>query len=310
MKKENSQKTLLIIGGSGFVSGTLARHAESSGWQVWVVTRGQRKVPEKVHHIIVDRHQHRSFQEALIKVDCHWDVVVDAIGFEPRDARQDIELFASRTNHLIFISSDFVYHPAYRQFPQPEDASIYMPSGYGGKKRLCEIEFIQSKKTNINWTIVRPGHIYGPGSMLGCLQCHARDPQLLRRLLVREPLKLVGGGYFLQQPIYVADLAKLILDMAGKPNTFSKILNAAGPDVIESWRYYAIIAGILGVDLRIEEIPTRIYLAEHPESYSYLCHRIYSLEKLKLTGIKLPSTPINLGLQKHVFSLISNENIG
>ncbi|SVE24981.1 uncharacterized protein METZ01_LOCUS477835, partial [marine metagenome] len=32
---------LLIVGGSGFVSGTVARRAVASGWRVWAVTRGR-----------------------------------------------------------------------------------------------------------------------------------------------------------------------------------------------------------------------------------------------------------------------------
>ena len=33
---------VLVIGGSGFLSGTLARTALSQGHQVWTITRGQR----------------------------------------------------------------------------------------------------------------------------------------------------------------------------------------------------------------------------------------------------------------------------
>ncbi|NQX00440.1 hypothetical protein HQ447_07250, partial [bacterium] len=39
---------ILIIGGSGFVSGTLARMAVARGYAVTVVTRGQRAVPAGV----------------------------------------------------------------------------------------------------------------------------------------------------------------------------------------------------------------------------------------------------------------------
>jgi nucleoside-diphosphate-sugar epimerase len=164
-------------------------------------------------------------------------------------------------------------------------------------------------KEDFHWTIVRPCHIYGPGSQLGCLQAHARDSQLIRRLLTREPLKLVGGGFFLQQPIFARDLSQLILDMAGNSKTYGEIFCAAGPDVVESWKYYALIAGILGVDLKVDEIPVRKFLGDHPEALPYMCHRIYDLSKLIRCGLLPPSTPLNLGLQEHVASLISNGQV-
>ena len=77
---------------------------------------------------------------------------------------------------------------------------------------------------------------------LGCLPAHGRDPQLIDRLRAEEPLKLVGGGHFLQQPVLADDLADLILSCAGRASTFGRIYHAAGPDVIESRGYYRVIA--------------------------------------------------------------------
>ena len=144
---------------------------------------------------------------------------------------------------------------------------------------------------------MRPCHIYGPGSELGCLPAHSRDPELIDRMKAGEPLKLVGGGHFLQQPVLASDLADFILDLKGNKNTYGQVLNAAGPDVIESRTYYAIIADILGVDLDIEEISVKPYLAENPHASSFICHRFYDLSKVHDLGIPLPSTPIAQGLE-------------
>ena len=46
---------LLIVGGSGFVSGTVARRAVASGWRVWAVTRGRLPMPDGVIAIVADR---------------------------------------------------------------------------------------------------------------------------------------------------------------------------------------------------------------------------------------------------------------
>jgi nucleoside-diphosphate-sugar epimerase len=139
---------------------------------------------------------------------------------------------------------------------------------------------------------------------LGCLPAHSRDAELIDRIESREPLELVGGGYFLQQPVLARDLADLLLDLRGNQNTYSQVLNAAGPEVVESRQYYQIIAEILGRQVEIEEIPVGPYLAENPNASSFLCHRFYDLSKAQSLGVQLPDTPLQQGLQEHVESLL------
>jgi len=70
---------LLIVGGSGFVSGTLARTALAAGWEVTVVTRGTRPLPKGVNAIRVDRNDEVAFAAAMRALTPEWDLVVDAI---------------------------------------------------------------------------------------------------------------------------------------------------------------------------------------------------------------------------------------
>ncbi len=294
---------ILIIGGSGFLSGTLARQAIGAGHRVWAVTRGQRPLPAGVTPIVADRKESGALSAALGAAT--WDLVVDCIGFDAADAEQDVELFRERAAQLVFISTDFVYDPQRRSFPQAETPAHYLTEGYGGKKRQCEIIFENSDSGDMRWTVLRPGHIYGPGSQLGCLPTHGRDRELIERMRRGEPLRLVGGGHFLQQPIFAPDLAETILSCAGNRSVHGAILNSAGPDVIQSRRYYEIIADVLETPCRIEEIPVSEYAAAHPEHASFLCHRFYDLTRLHNSGLAVPATSIEDGLRQHVQSLVS-----
>ena len=152
----------------------------------------------------------------------------------------------------------------------------------------------------MRWTIFRPCHIYGPGSELGCLPDALRVPELLRKLRDGETLKLVGGGHFLQQPIFAPDLAALILSVHGNAVTDRKMYCAAGPDIVESVEYYRMIAGELGVGLRVEELSVTQSLMAHPEWRFFLCHRIYDLTPLRLDGLGVPNTPLREGLRQHM----------
>ncbi len=295
---------ILLIGGSGFVSGTVARTAQAAGHHVWAVTRGQRPLIDGVTPVIADRRHGEGLHNAIAQLDLQWDLVVDCIGYEAADAQQDIELFRNRARQLVFISTDFVYDPAQRRFPQNEETDYYLADGYGGKKRQCELTLIHGDTGNMAWTVLRPGHIYGPGSLLGCLPLHGRDPELLAKMQRGETLQLIGGGHFLQQPILAADLAQTILSCAGNPQVNKQIYLTAGPDMIESRQYYAIIADILGVQAKLAEISVSQFLAEHPDRHSFACHRIYDLGKLRSHGLHVPATPIAVGLRQHVESLL------
>jgi nucleoside-diphosphate-sugar epimerase len=300
-----SAQKILIIGGSGFLSGTLAKTAVQHGYDVHVITRGLKPVPEGVTSIIADRHDEDSFKKAVSEVDCHWDAVFDCICFKPEDARQDIEIFKNLTSHFIWVSTDFVYDPAKRWFPQTEQNMNFLTDdSYGAKKRLCELEFLNGDLGEMNFTALRPAHIYGPGSYLGCLPKESRNPDLISKIKEGNPLELAGGGYFLQQPIFSEDLAETMLSCIDNKKTYNEIFCTMGPDIIESRKYYQIIAEYLGKKLVINELPVNQILKENPEFASFFCHRIYDLSKLKHSGVKMPSTSIIEGLSRHIESLL------
>ena len=296
--------TLLVIGGSGFLSGTIVRSALALGQHVWALTRGQRPVPAGAIGLVADRADTAAFRHAIASAQTHWDLVVDCIGFAPADAQQDLAVLALLARQLVFVSTDFVYDPARRRVPQPEETDDYMTDGYGGLKRQSELEFIAAATSAMPWTIVRPCHIYGPGSQLGCLPLHSRDPDLLARLRAGEPLRLVGGGNFLQQPVLASDLAQTILSMSGNAATYRQIFGVAGPDIVASREYYQLIAAILGVGLEIVEVPVDAYRREHPEAAPFLGDRVYDLHKLQAAGVSVPATRLEAGLRAQVASLL------
>jgi len=309
MQQEKNMQ-ILIIGGSGHVSGAVTRNALSQGHEVWTVTRGKRSLPKEVKSLIVDRHDNKTMEALILEQGITWDMVVDCICYDIKDIQQDIAIFRKCAKQFVLVSTDFVYNPALRQFPQPENAACLQnntvtPLDYGLKKRIAEQELINGDTGDMAWTIVRPCHIYGPTSELGCLPLHGRDPHLIETLRSGMPIKLIGGGHFLQQPILADDLAKTIISIAGNSNAHSQIFNTAGPDIIESWQYYQIIANVLGVKLTIEEIPVQAYLEEHPDKTPFLCHRIYDLTHIKNTGLSVPSTPIKEGLRQHVEGILA-----
>ncbi len=294
---------VLVIGGSGFVSGTVARAAQARGWQVEVVTRGRRPVPSGVVALVADREDLAAFAQTIEAAGGPWDLVVDCIGYQPEAAQQDVAVFRTRAAHLVFISTDFVYHPLRRSFPQGEESDHYLSEGYGGLKRRCEEVLLRADCSRMQWTVLRPCHIYGPGSHLGCLPAASRDAHLLDKLRAGEAIELVGGGHFLQQPLLARDLAETVLSAPGVAAAAGVICNVAGPDVVESRTYYQLVADLIGAPLQVAELAVDRYRREHPEQASFLCHRVNDLTRLRQAGLVVPSTPLAVGLKEHVDSL-------
>ena len=295
---------VLVIGGSGFLSGHVTRESLAAGHAVNVITRGQRAVPEGATAIIADRKDTDAFAGAIARSGMKWDIAIDCIGYSAADAEQDVNVIAPRCGHLVFVSTDFVFRSTNRPFPVDETfASFENELPYGKGKRAAEL-VILSAAGQLPVTVVRPCHIYGPGSLLGCLPLHGRDPKLIDRLRAGEILKLVGGGHFLQQPIFAPDLARLLLSCHGKPKAAGEIFMAAGPEVIESKRFYEIIADLLGVTAAFEEVRVADFLRDNPEKHSFCCHRVYNTQKARDAGLVMPSTPLAAGLREHVRSVV------
>lgn len=129
---------LLILGGSGFVSGRLAQIATAQGHEVWCVTRGNRPIPEGVHALTCDAHDPAALRAALASAQLQWDAALDCICRDAPSASVDLSVLPAFTNRLLVISTDSVYHPAYKRVPQDE-TGVYLHDGsYGSSKRQME----------------------------------------------------------------------------------------------------------------------------------------------------------------------------
>lgn len=311
-----NKKRALLLGGSGGLSSVVAKKAMAAGYDVWAVTRGIRELPEGVHSIIADRNDVPEFEKKLLNEKMTWDVVFDCICMNSEQASQDIAILSKVSSRLIVVSTDSVYDPYHKKTPQTEEGIFIEEEGptskvsYGCNKRRMELAFLEEMEKDepaLRITIFRPGHIYGPGFLLGCFPENSRQKGLPQHILEGKPVKLVGMGTYLIHPIYVDDLARVMVDCAENEKTYDQIFCIGGPESVENRLYYEEIAKVLGVPLHLEEVPLQGYLERHPEYSGHLCHRIYDLGKLKAAGMELPATHLAEGIRAHVNWLMAEE---
>src|SRR5215475_6379763 len=158
-------RTLLILGGTGFIGPHLTEEARRRGWQVTHFNRGKR-APSGVANVETLIGDRKGQLEALR--GRKWDAVIDDTGYIPKFVKMSAELLAPSVGYCLYISSISAYagfaHPNDEQSPTGKLADLQTEQvteeSYGPMKALCEAYSAEAFKGRIS--IVRPGYIVGP----------------------------------------------------------------------------------------------------------------------------------------------------
>ena len=220
------EKTLLVLGGTGFIGPPLVDAALAQGWKVTLFNRGKTNADlfpelEKLHG---DRDGKLEALEGR-----RFRAVIDTSGYVPRVVRMSAELLAPNTACYVFVSSisayaDFSKLGITEDYPvaELEDPNTEeVMAAYGGLKAACEatVEKALPGRT-LN---VRPGYIVGP-----------RDPT---DRFTYWPARVDQGGEVLapgtpEDPIQVIDVRDLAKWMIGALEAeLAGVYNLVGPKV-------------------------------------------------------------------------------
>lgn len=153
---------VLILGGTGWLSGRIAERWADAGARVTCLARGGRPAPYGTSLLVADRDDANAYAEAAQR---EWDEIVD-VSSNPRHVEAAVAALAERAKHWTYISTVSVY-AANDVAGQDETAPVLTPAGpgeeedYGRAKARAEA----SVRTALGHraAIVRPGLIVGPG---------------------------------------------------------------------------------------------------------------------------------------------------
>ncbi|WP_454042483.1 NAD-dependent epimerase/dehydratase family protein [Cellulosimicrobium sp. Marseille-Q8652] len=220
---------LLVLGGSDFVGRAVVDDALARGWDVTVLNRGTRPVPDAVTALVGDRTRPDGL-DALRSDDVaqKWDVVVDTWSWAPVAVRDAARLLAGRIpgdSRYVYVSSRSVYAP---WTPRGADESAPLVDAhpdeethddYARAKRGAEIAAVDALGDRA--LLLRAGLILGPRENVG------RLPWWLRRVARGGPVLAPGPAELPLQYVDARDLAAFALDAA--------ITGASGPvDVVSA----------------------------------------------------------------------------
>jgi nucleoside-diphosphate-sugar epimerase len=306
---------ILIIGGTGVLSRSIAIEAISNGHQVTILTDGKGSLSEPSgleRHIQVDRDNAIALKQALAETGIEsWDLVVDAICYRPAQAESLLSAIDGKSKHSIVISTAILYDPAIDRPLKTDDklATDLELGNYGREKVAMEKVWLQAwDRNNHPVTILRPPHILGSGAELGIIPLHNRDRYVINRLKNHQPLLLADGGKQMMQVVYSQDIAKVILATVGKQQTFGKIYNCANPEVITGYQYFKTIAEFLNVELQVKEIPSTEICSSGWGWVITTVSRILDMRSLQQDIDYVPSTSLKESLRETINYLLNSGN--
>ena len=160
----------VVIGGTGHIGTYLVPRLIEAGYDVTVVSRGNRS-PYSPHNawkkarlVQLDRRAEDSagtFGQTIRQLDP--DIVIDMICFDLDSAKQLVEALRNRVRHFLHCSTCWV-HGKTVQIPVSEDQPRSPIGEYGQKKAAIESYLHeQARTTGFPETCILPGHIVGPG---------------------------------------------------------------------------------------------------------------------------------------------------
>ncbi len=292
---QNNKKYALIIGGTGIIGNPLVMklitHNEYVVHSISLSKASDPIFPPSVQQHVMDRTSdtYPKFINHLNSQITYWDIVVDLIAFDEKSAEQTYSLFKDHSKQIITLSTTLTYDRSHKSTePISETTPLAKEGDFGGyvdgKVRL---EKFWQNISDINWTILRPYHVLGRHSLLGCLPEHNRDSFLIQKLKNGEALKLCNAGNIAFNYIHPKDIAGAIYIVAGNQKTFKQIYNLANPDVIYAKDYYSEIARQIGTPVTIQNVPmAEIWRDMKGWEMTTLPH-VYDTDKLyKDTGYK------------------------
>lgn len=153
---------VLILGGTGWLSGRVAERWADAGGSVTCLARGGRPVPYGTTLVTADRDDPDAYAALA---DRDWDEIVD-ISSNPVHVAAAVDALGNRTKHWTYVSTVSVY-AANDEQGADESAELLPPLGrddepdYGRAKAAAEASVRSALGHRA--AIVRPGLIVGPG---------------------------------------------------------------------------------------------------------------------------------------------------
>jgi nucleoside-diphosphate-sugar epimerase len=285
---------ILVMGGTEFVSSSMARHLISKGYEVDVFTRGIKPIRyEGVRrHLKGDR---KSIEDLKANIGSEkYDYVFDISAY----VREDVEkltdvLDRENLKRYIFCSSGTVYLPSdeivTEDFIKGENINW---GAYGlGKKEAEDYLFKLWEEEKFPVTAFRPTYIYGEGNNL------YREIHLFNRISKGLDVPIPDGDKK-NQFVYITDVVRIFESAIYTDKSLGQAYNVTHPQIVTWEKMVQAAMDAVNVQVNIKKVDSK---REDVKLWEYFNFRninyLLNTEKAENDGLHVPQIDLSKGMK-------------
>lgn len=226
---------ILLTGATGFLGEFVLEELVQRGHEVTCFVRKKSNIDQikrlNVKYVFGELDDYNSICEALKGKEALINIASLGFGHAPNIVNACEKMGVKRS---IFVSTTGIFTKL-----NPDSKGI----------RLAAEKLI--KESNLDYTIIRPTMIYGTPK--------DRNMWRLVKYLKRLPiLPILGSGTYLQQPVFVGDLATAIVSAYEKNISIKKVYNISGAEALTYNEVIDITGKVLGKKVLKIHIPMKL----------------------------------------------------
>ena len=299
----NHEITVLIIGGAGILGVPLCNMlAESDCFNVISLDISTSiDLVKSVRQVKADRSNIEVLERLNKETENEDIVIIDIIPFSV-DEILKVNICFNKIFQYILISTTLVYGRInFEEITINEDFNISDIGRLGGyvDQKLKIESYIKNRK-ELNWTILRPYHVIGNRTLIGCLPFHNRDKELLNTIKHNGKITLCNKGKVKLSFIDPDDFSKLVVALVGNEDAMKNVFNICHPEVVLADKYYQLIAELLNCDIHIEECSRSSIWKSHYGWEMTTFPHIYDSSKIYDVSGFTPNTTLKTSLKKSI----------
>ena len=224
---------ILIVGGTGVLSSSVAAEALHQGISVTMINRGRRIMPNGVELIKANKDNHSTIAQKL--GDRQFDAVMDFLCYTDEQTESSVRFYIKYTKQYFYISSCAVYDTAsLKGQVAVEDSKKVLPVWkYSVDKWASEQKLTALlKDTDVRYTIIRPCVTYGDTRIpYGIMPPYGYHWTLCARILSGKPIITWNGGFNKCNMTRVEDFAVGVVGLIGNPKAYNEAFNVCGDEI-------------------------------------------------------------------------------
>jgi nucleoside-diphosphate-sugar epimerase len=299
---------ILFIGGTGLISTACAAGTVAAGHELWLLNRGRSRLPSAVppdRVLTADAGDERQVRAAV--EGRRFDVVVQWVGYVPRQAEADVQVFGD-AGQYVFISSASVYEKPPSHWMITESTPTVNPYWqYSRDKIACE-EVLRRAHTETGFpaTIVRPSLTYGPSQIPVAVGSWQKPYTIVDRMRRGARIVVPGDGTSIWTLTHNTDFAKGLIGLFGHQSAIGEAFHITSDEALSWNQIYMLVGEAAGAEPRILHVPTDGLVASDPEEEGSLwgdkAHStVFDNSKLRrlVPGFKA-TVPFSVGIRETV----------